>query len=188
MVASLILTLVTQARPEPDWLPVLDAPPNLSHELTLPRPQHAGPRLEIRGKVLKADGKTPAAGVIVYFHQTDARGLYPKPDSATGWTRWHGTVRGWLKTNEKGEFLLKTTRPAPYPGGTEPAHIHAYGLVAGSRTGFYFNDILFKGDPLINEAYWGRVGRFGTRPYSGMETSTLASGVQVGQWNFRLPR
>lgn len=187
MLASLAMALVGQSRPEPDWLPVLEAPRDLYHRLTLPRPRQPGSELEVHGRVVRADGKTPAAGVIVYFHHTDARGIYPSPQSATGWARFHGTIRGWLKTNAQGEFVLRTTRPAPYPGGTEPAHIHAYGLAPGSRTGFFFEDILFEGDPLINESHWQRVRRFGTQPYKGMRVRRGADGMLRGQWTFRMP-
>lgn len=188
MSAWILLAVAFQGRPEPDWLPVLDAPPNLSHRLILPTPRHAGSTLVVRGKVFKEDGVTPAAGVTIYIHHTDARGLYAPPPRATGWERFHGAIRGWLKTNASGEYELRTTRPAPYPNGTEPAHIHAYGLLPGSRTGFYFDDILFEGDPLINQAHWQRVARFGTRPYRGMRTTVDHDGVQQGQWNFVIPR
>ncbi len=188
MVAALALAVVVQSRPEPDWLPVLDAPKNLTHELAIAPPKHPGPKLEVRGTLTRSDGKTPAAGVILYVHHTDARGLYPAGESATGWTRWHGTLRGWLKTNAQGHYVLKTTRPAPYPGGTEPAHIHVYGVEEGSRSGIMFPDILFAGDRLINQAYWDRVGRFGTRPYAGMQLRERADGVLVGRWDLKMPR
>lgn len=187
MIGSLLLILALQSRPEPDWLPVLDAPRNLSHELTLPTPERAGPKLEIKGTVFERDGKTPAAGIVVYFHHTDARGLYPAPRGATDWTRWHGTVRGWLKTDAKGRYVLRTTKPAPYPGETEPAHIHAYGVVAGRRDGFMFPDILFDGDPLIDAAYWARLRRFGTTPYPGIRLTRSSDGVLRGRWNFVMP-
>lgn len=29
-----------------------------------------------------------------------------------------------MKTNAKGEYQFATIKPAPYPGGMEPAHIH----------------------------------------------------------------
>jgi protocatechuate 3,4-dioxygenase beta subunit len=188
MVASFAFALALQARSSPDWLPVLDAPGSLTHELALVAPAKAGPKLEVRGTVFKADGKTPAAGITVYFHHTDARGIYPGRDSGSGWTRWHGTLRGWLKTNAQGQYVLRTTRPAPYPGGTEPAHIHAYGLAAGSRTGFYFEDILFHGDPLISDAYWSRVAVVGTRPYEGLRVQKDSNGVLQGRWDFKMPR
>ena len=32
--------------------------------------------------------------------------------------------RGWMKTNEKGEYKFFTLRPAAYPGRQVPEHIH----------------------------------------------------------------
>lgn len=190
MITWFAYALVAQTRPEPDWLPVLDAPKNLSHELRLPNPDRPGPRLEIRGTVFKSDGKTPAAGLILYVHHTDASGIYPGGSGtrSNDWTRWHGTLRGWLKTDANGNYLLKTTKPAPYPTGTEPAHIHVYGVEPGSRNGFMFGDILFEGDPLVNDAYWARLRRFGTRPYPGIRLTKGSDGVLRGTWNFKVPR
>jgi protocatechuate 3,4-dioxygenase beta subunit len=107
--------------------------------------------MEIRGRVLQSDGRTPAAGVTVYFHHTDGSGVYPRPAGTrpSEWVYWHGSVRGWLKSGSDGTYMLRTTRPAPYPGRREAAHIHAYGLTPGSRTGFTFPGIVFHGDPYL---------------------------------------
>lgn len=159
-----ILTLsLGQSRPSPDWLPVLDAPARIGHVLTIPLPANAGEPLTLSGRVFKSDRKTPVAGVVLYFHHTDRRGIYPRPTGArpSDWSYWHGALRGWLKTDEQGRYVLKTTRPAPYPGGSEPAHVHVYGLRPGSRQGFYFSDFVFAGDPLLTEEYWRRARRNG---------------------------
>jgi protocatechuate 3,4-dioxygenase, beta subunit len=140
-----------QERPSPEWKPLLDAPDNLTHELTIEPPADAGQNMELRGKVLKSDGKTPAPGVVIYFHHTDGKGIYPRPADSlpSQWVYWHGSIRGWLKSDTEGRYVLKTTRPAPYPGGQIAAHIHAYGLPSGSKEGVVFPGILFAGDPLL---------------------------------------
>lgn len=140
-----------QDRPAQEWLPVLDAPKNLSHVLTIPEPADSGPKLEIKGRVLNSDGRTPVAGAIVYFHHTDGKGVYPRPAGirSSDWIYWHGSLRGWLKTDGDGSYWLKTTRPAPYPRGRTPAHIHAYGRLPGARNGVSFQEILFAGDPYL---------------------------------------
>lgn len=189
MLFPIALILLSQARPEPDWLPLLDAPKQLSHRLTIPSPANPGPKLVIKGKVLKAD-KSPAGGVILYFHHTDARGIYPRPSGADSrkWDYWHGTLRGWLKTDAQGLYELQTTRPAPYPGNTEPAHIHVYGLPSGSRTGIYFSDIVFQGDTLLSKPYWDRVRRNGQESYPGVHLSRGEDGVWSGKRVLTLPR
>jgi protocatechuate 3,4-dioxygenase beta subunit len=159
MAPILALIVLAQDRPTPEWLPLLEAPPNLTNVLTIPPPTHAGPPMEIRGRVLKADRKTPVAGVIVYFHHTDGEGHYTRPPGArpTEWVYWHGSNRGWLKTDSGGNYVLKSTRPAPYPNRRVPAHIHVYGLPPGSREGVTFPGIVFEGDPLLSPRDTGRV-------------------------------
>jgi protocatechuate 3,4-dioxygenase beta subunit len=159
LVHLLALIAIVQDRPSPEWLPLLDAPRNLTHVLTIPPPTSAGKPMEIRGRVLKADRKTPVAGVIVYFHHTDGRGIYFRPPSArpSDWVYWHGNIRGWLKSDAAGNYVLKSTRPAPYPNGRTPAHIHAYGLSPGSRQGVTLPGIVFEGDPLLAPRDTGRV-------------------------------
>jgi protocatechuate 3,4-dioxygenase beta subunit len=124
-------------------MPLLEAPEILSHVLTIPPPANAGQSMELRGRVLQSDGKTPASGVVVYFHHTDGRGIY--------------SVRGWLRSNSEGMYVLRTTRPAPYPRGRTPAHIHAYGLPRGSNQGVVFPGIVFAGDPFLTASDEGIV-------------------------------
>lgn len=179
--------LLAQARPEPDWLPVLDAPGQVGSRLTLPHPQHAGEPLELSGRVTK-NGR-PVSGIVLYVHHTDAQGHYPRPARAKpgDWSYWHGSLRGWLKTGADGRYWIKTTRPAPYPGGTEPAHVHVYGLMPGSRTGFMFSDFVFQGDPLLTERYWARDRRMGHAPYGGVRLTRGADGCWRGTRDLVVP-
>lgn len=183
MTTALALLLLAQSRPSPEWRPVLDAPANLTHVLTIPAPPTAGPRLEITGRVLKSDRKTPVAGAVLYFHHTDGTGVYPRPSGANPreWIYWHGSLRGWLKTDAQGRYVLKTTKPAAYPGRRDPAHIHVYGLLPGSRTGIYFSDIVFADDPLLTPAYWEMTRRQGLEVYGGIKTQRRADGALVAE-------
>jgi len=72
----------------------------------------AGEPLVIRGTVFAADGR-PAAGVIVYVYQADARGLYPPDPGGSGRPSVrHGRLRGWAQTDAAGEYRFDTIRPA----------------------------------------------------------------------------
>src|ERR1044072_4939414 len=51
-------------------------PKSLSNVSTLPDWNEPGQKMIVEGKVLKADGKNPAEGVIIYFYHTDHRGYY----------------------------------------------------------------------------------------------------------------
>lgn len=96
---------------------------NLDWQLTLADYDEKGPKLNITGVVYKVDGKT-LAGTILYFYHTDQSGNYPQKINETGWGRRHGYIRGWLKTNAKGQYSIRTLKPAAYPNGGAAAHIH----------------------------------------------------------------
>jgi len=102
----------------------------------------------INGVVYKADGKTPAPDVILYIYHTDETGHYPKKGDEKGWAKRHGYLRGWLKTNQKGEYKFVSLRPAPYPGATEPAHIHVT-VKEPFLNEYYIDEFLFSDDPLV---------------------------------------
>ena len=122
---------------------------DLKSDLTLPAYNEKGPKLHISGVVYKTDGKTPAAGTILYFYHTDQGGIYP-PANETGWGRRHGYIRGWLKTNDKGEYSLRTLKPGAYPDRGAPAHIHCI-VKEGGVNEYYVGDFLFDDDPLLRK-------------------------------------
>ncbi len=125
-----------------------------------------GEPLQVTGTVYGPDGVTPAAGVEIYAYHTDAEGLYCATDDNTD-PRLKATVR----TGADGRYQLRTIKPAPYPGGGIPAHIH-FQLSAGGfpdqRT-----DLNFAGEPHLSARAKERSasrGRFGSiRP---LEKST----------------
>jgi protocatechuate 3,4-dioxygenase beta subunit len=82
-----------------------------------------GERLEISGTIYQPDGKTPADGIILYVYQTAASGHYEPGENQTGDVKRHGRIRGWVKSNQKGEYKFSTIRPGHYPNATFAAHI-----------------------------------------------------------------
>lgn len=104
--------------------------------------------LAINGIVYKADGKTPAPGVILYIYHTDETGHYATKGGETGWGRRHGYRRGWMRTDAKGAYKFVTLRPAPYPGRTDPAHIHIIVKEPGLNE-YYIDEYVFADDPLL---------------------------------------
>lgn len=83
----------------------------------------------LRGQAFAADGRTPLADAIVFAYHTDRDGLYrPRGEPAHTWR-----LKGWAKTGADGRFEFRTIRPGPYPGGTEPAHVHLTLFTADGR-------------------------------------------------------
>jgi len=115
---------------------------------TLPDFQNNEPKIKIVGTVFQKDGKTPASNVILYIYHTNRKGIYEKKGNETDWGKRHGFIRGWVKTNENGEYTFFTFRPAAYPDGREPEHIHMT-VKESDRNEYYVDAIMFIDDPKL---------------------------------------
>lgn len=136
-----------------------------------------GQRLIVNGTVFQQDGKTPAPGVIIYYWQTDNDGYYsPKPGMDPK-AKIHGHLRGWVKTNEKGEYTIYTIRPAPYPNDVLPAHIHYSIREPDVANEYYSDDLNFTDDSLL-APYLKRYPQE-NRAGNGVVQTVLQDGVQV---------
>jgi protocatechuate 3,4-dioxygenase, beta subunit len=120
----------------------------LNNMIWLPDWNEKGTKLAVNGIVYKADGKTPAPNVVLYIYHTDQTGIYPKKSNETGWGKRHGYLRGWMRTNEKGEYKFFTLKPAAYPNARIPAHIHITIKEPGLNP-YWIDDYLFDDDPLL---------------------------------------
>lgn len=123
----------------------------LGFQAYLPDWELKGTKIAINGTVYKSDGKTPAPGVIIYIYHTDQTGRYPTKGNEKGWAKRHGYLRGWMKTNEKGEYKFYTLRPAPYPAASIPAHIHVFIKEPGMNE-YWIDEYLFDDDPYLTDA------------------------------------
>lgn len=115
---------------------------------TLPIFGEQRPALVVSGVVYKSDGKTPAPGVVLYVYQTDRTGKYRVTGNETGWGRRHGSIRGWMKTNERGEYRFYTVQPASYSETGPPAHIHVF-VKEPDKNEYYIDDFQFDDDPTL---------------------------------------
>lgn len=86
----------------------------------------------------------------MYVWHTDATGIYPRSSDERGNARRHGRLRAWLITDADGRYQIETIKPAPYPGETIAAHIHAT-LTREGQSERWIEDFLFEGDPHISE-------------------------------------
>ncbi len=130
----------------------LNMPASISEIMQIGGKDEPGEKLSVKGTIYKADGKTPFPGVLLYAYHTDSRGYYSKIGKEKGAQKWHGKLHGWCMTDSKGNFEIRTIKPARYPDNSMPAHIHAaVKLSDGSM--FWISDFVFSDDDLVNEKY-----------------------------------
>ena len=115
-----------------------------------------GEKITITGTIFKTDGISPSPGVILYAYHTDNQGYYSKNGTEKGVLKWHGRLHGWCRTDKNGNYTIKTIRPAPYPNGKIPAHIHAAVRTDSGATD-WINDFVFQDDPLVDQDYLSRL-------------------------------
>ncbi len=153
-------------------------PAQLSWETTIHKAGEPGELLEISGTIYKADGKTPAPNVILYVYHTNAKGIYEPSPGATGWMKRHGHLRGWMKTNERGQYKFHTIRPAAYPNRRDPQHIHPT-IKEPDKNEYYIDEYRFEDDPLLTKEQHAREEKRGG---SGIiKLSRNSKGIWVGQ-------
>jgi len=113
-----------------------------SHERIAPASEPGEP-LNISGRVLDADGR-PRPGIIVYGYQTDQNGAYPPvypPRSSA--SNYHGMLRGWVRSDARGNYTFDTIRPGEYGGN--PEHVHMHVIEPGCAT-YIIDDLMFADD------------------------------------------
>jgi protocatechuate 3,4-dioxygenase, beta subunit len=115
---------------------------------TLPDFNEPGPKMIISGTIYQSDGITPAKDVLLYVYHTDQTGHYSNRYHEKGMPGRHGYIKGWMKTNEKGQYKFYTLKPAAYPQRNAPAHIHPVVKEPG-RNEYYIDEYVFDDDPLL---------------------------------------
>jgi protocatechuate 3,4-dioxygenase, beta subunit len=135
-----------------------------------------GQPMRIRGTAFLQDGRTPAAGVVIFAYQTDARGLYHEEGALT----WR--LRGWVRTDGLGRFEFLTIRPGSYPSRSTPAHVH-FTMEGKGLSRRWTTDLEFADDPLLTAAQRSRssaAGRFGSiRPVARGESGVEAVEIHL---------
>lgn len=145
---------------KPSWSGTFEAPKNVSWRTIIPPKGEPGEKLIISGTVYFPDGKTPAKDVIVYVYHTNNRGIYPKKGDENGHGKYHGYLRGWMKTDANGKYEFETIRPAPYETHAgEPAHIH-YTIEHPNYSEYWLTGLWFSDDPRVT-SYLDKIERDG---------------------------
>ncbi|MGH7494236.1 MAG: hypothetical protein ACREOO_17840 [bacterium] len=120
-----------------------ETPADSSWRAVLNSKEEPGEPMVVTGTVYAVDGKTPVSGIAVYVYHTDAEGYYRKGNNNSSNPRLKGT----MITSAEGKYEYRSIRPAPYPGGGNPAHVH-YVI---SRKGIekQYEELQFEGDPIL---------------------------------------
>lgn len=124
----------------------------LASSTVIASPKEPGDRLVLTGRVFRPDGRTPARGVVIYIHHTNANGVYPSGPDDTGWARRHGYLRGWVVTDDAGRYRFDTIRPRPYPSRSDPAHIHMT-VKEPNRREYWIDEVVFTDDTLVTSSF-----------------------------------
>jgi protocatechuate 3,4-dioxygenase beta subunit len=111
-----------------------------------------GTPLAVHGRVID-DHDKPVANAIVYAYHTDARGFYGYDRahvSGNAGDEKHARLFGYVRTDERGAFELRTNRPASYPDSELPQHIHVE--ISGAGFATLVTEVLFDDDRKLTAA------------------------------------
>lgn len=122
------------------------APRTLASSTVVVSSSEPGEPLDMTGILYRADGVTPASGMLLFVYHTDSRGQYNDRGDERD-----PRLRGWMRTGPDGRYRFRTIRPAPYPRHTIPAHIHATTSGPGCAER-WVDDYRFEDDPLLTSA------------------------------------
>ncbi|MEP0823459.1 MAG: protocatechuate 3,4-dioxygenase [Ignavibacterium sp.] len=140
----LLVAVASTALPQ-ESAPYPTPPADITSVATLTDEREPGAPLMISGTVYRSDGTTPYPDLVLFFYQTGASGVYNKTDNNFRNPR----LRGWVRTDDRGRYAIRTIRPGSYPGGRQPAHIHVTVRTTGSRAR-WLDDFLFSDDPNLS--------------------------------------
>lgn len=148
---------------------------------TLPEFDETEPKIKLTGTIYQSDGVTPAEGVILFVHQTNRDGIYPKQGGEQGWERSYGYLHGWIKTGTDGKYTFYTFRPGSY--GRSAAHIHPVILEPNGKY-YWVEAYFFDDDPKLSEEHTNASSpRGGT---DGVVSLREENGILVGERDFIL--
>ena len=118
-------------------------------EVTMVTDREPGDPMVVRGLVRDRRRAAPVAGAVIYLFHTDDRGHYAPEHSRPGHGANNPRLFGYVRSDPRGEFVVRTIRPASYPGMRNMRHVHFTVHAPGYRpvnSQFYVD-----GDPSADE-------------------------------------
>jgi protocatechuate 3,4-dioxygenase beta subunit len=149
---TLFITAAAGAAQDTEFLRALERaqqqrPATLSANARIAAASEPGTPLVIHGRVFATDARTPIPHAIVFAYHTDRAGNY----DARGAAAHSWRLKGWARADADGRFEFQTIRPAPYPNGRIPAHVHlTVFLPSGER--YHAGELQFEDDQLVPAA------------------------------------
>lgn len=148
---------------------------------TLPDFNEAGKKLIVSGTVFNLQGK-PAKDVIIYIYHTDQNGNYDNRNNEKGYAGRNGYIKGWMKTNEKGQYKFLTLKPVSYPNSKNPAHIHPI-IKEPNTSDYWIDEFVFDDDPFLTSQ---ELKNFQNRGGTGVLHTEERNGVLYAERNIYL--
>ena len=127
----------------------VDMPEIISSTSYSPAWNGEGQKLLVTGKIYANDGVTAASDVIVYYLQTDFKGYYSNHELLDSKAKKHGYIRGWVKSDEQGNYSIYTIKPKAYPNRNIPAHIHLSIKEPQIKSEYYVDNLEFDYDKFL---------------------------------------
>ena len=182
-----VVSVESNAQEDCNWCGTSEAPENVTWKTVISPKEEPGERIIISGTIYRPDGKTPAKDIIVYVYHTNIKGVYPKKGDESGNGKYHGYLRGWMKTDARGKYEFETIRPAPYQThGGEPAHIH-FNIEGPKYPEYWLTALWFQDDSRVTDEYKKSVKRSGG--FSNVTTLTKdENNLSRGERNIILER
>ncbi|MBL7803568.1 MAG: hypothetical protein JNL02_07525 [Saprospiraceae bacterium] len=140
--------------------------------------QPGAQKLVISGTIYHRDGRAPAPGVILYYYHTDKKGVYADREGLDRRVVRHGYLRGWVKSDENGRYAIYTSRPAPYPGSEQAAHIHPAIKEPCINQPYYIDEFVFDDDRFLTSAQRKRMENRGG---SGILRVSTKGDIQIAR-------
>ncbi len=119
----------------------------LNNTDSIPDFQSKEDKLKITGTIYQSDGVTPAKDVILYISQTDEDGDY---ELKTQNDKRYIHHRGWIKTDDDGQYTFYTFIPGTTHRSNELKHIHPI-IKEPGKPEQDLDVLLFEGDPLLTK-------------------------------------
>lgn len=153
---------------------------NLNQIDTIPGFDIQENKLKISGTIFLSDSVTPAKDVILYIEQPNEEGEY---DLKFENDKRYVFNRGWIKTDENGQYTFYTFIPGSYRHSKELRHIHPIVKESGKKE-YKLNTLIFEDDPFLTKTCRKKLNKKGI---TSILSTVKKEDMYVSNYNITLP-